>query len=67
MDEILRKLRAAGWAVAVHNDYHQDGRDMTFWLFTHRCGIWVKGEGGSDMDALTQCETQARNAFAPSP
>lgn len=67
MDEILRKLRANGWSVAVHNDYHQNGRDCTFWLLTHRCGIWIKGEGGSDVEALTDCETQARKMFQPEP
>ena len=46
-------LRAGGWTVAVHNDYRQDGKQMTFWLFTkgNRC---VKGEGLTDAEALNQ-------------
>lgn len=44
-------LRAAGWSVAVHNDYRLDGEFHTFWLFT-RDGRAVKGEGTSDREAL---------------
>lgn len=45
-------LRAAGWVVAVHNDYRLNGEPHTFWLFTKgdRC---VKGEGHSDREALS--------------
>lgn len=52
-------LRAAGWMVAVHNDYRQDGTLYTFWLFTRgdRC---VKGEGTTDTEALNQCRLLAR-------
>ena len=49
----LVKLRAAGWMVAVHNDYRQHGRLLTFWLFV-RNGIAVKGEGYTDAEALAQ-------------
>jgi hypothetical protein len=44
-------LRSLGWSVAVHNDYKQDGKSYTFWLFTSgiRC---AKGEGRTDDDAL---------------
>jgi hypothetical protein len=44
-------LRAAGWAVAVHNDYRLAGEHHTFWLLTKddRC---VKGEGRTDSEAL---------------
>jgi len=44
-------LRAAGWSVAVHNDYRLNGRFHTFWLFT-KDGRAVKGEGQSDREAL---------------
>lgn len=44
-------IRAAGWMVAVHNDYRLNGEVMTFWLFT-RAGYCVKGEGRSDAEAL---------------
>ena len=55
----LAKLRDAGWMVAVHNDYRQDGKLMTFWLFTHPQGCWVKGEGETDAEALEQCQRAA--------
>lgn len=44
-------IRAAGWAVAVHNDYMKDGRKWTFWLFTKN-NLAVKGEAQSDNEAL---------------
>ena len=53
MPPLLTRLRAAGWMVAVHNDYRQDGKLMTFWLFT-RDGVAVKGEGATDDEALAQ-------------
>jgi hypothetical protein len=46
-------LRADGWSVAVHNDYHQDGKCFTFWLFT-KGNRAVKGEGFTDAEALDQ-------------
>lgn len=67
MTEILAELRKAGWRVAVHNDYAQDGKDMTFWLFTHESGLFIKGEASTDLGALRICELQARKVFAPSP
>lgn len=48
---LLQRLRAAGWMVAVHNDYRQDGQVFTFWLFT-KGGSALKGEGPSDLAAL---------------
>lgn len=48
-------LRAAGWSVAVHNDYRLNGAAHTFWLWTHPNGTWIKGEGATDRDALSQC------------
>ena len=30
---LLSRLRASGWAVAVHNDYRLNGDQFTFWLF----------------------------------
>lgn len=67
MQVFLHDLRKAGWRVAVHNDYKLDGQDMTFWLMTHPSGIYLKGEGATDMEALMQIEAQARKVFAPSP
>lgn len=59
----LETLRLAGWSVAVHNDYRQGGRFHTFWLLTHPCGRWVKGEGSSDLEALQQCADAAHQAL----
>lgn len=62
----LADLRENGWSVAIHNDYRQDGRAMTFWLFTHEDGRWLKGEGASDEDALAlvrqALQSEARSA-----
>ena len=46
-------LRALGWAVAIHNDYRQNGEPHTFWLFT-KGERNVKGEGRTDMEALNE-------------
>ncbi len=54
----LNRLRAAGWAVAVHNDYRLGGKPHTFWLFT-RGDAAIKGEGPTDEFALRDCECQA--------
>lgn len=67
-ERTLNDLREAGWAVAIHNDYAIGGSRMTFWLLTHEAsGLFIKGEGPTDMDALMQCDQQARKIFAPSP
>lgn len=50
--QTLSRLRAAGWMVAVHNDYRLNGTFNTFWLFTRRDGMSAKGEGASDAIAL---------------
>lgn len=46
-------LRAAGWTVAVHNDYRLNGEPHTFWLMT-RGDECRKGEGKTDAEALNQ-------------
>ncbi len=46
--------------VAVHNDYRQDGKFYTFWLFTHPDGSYVKGEGHRDEDAIEQVYEQIK-------
>jgi hypothetical protein len=66
-ERTLAELRESGWRVAVHNDYRINGEDMTFWLLTHSAGLFVKGEGRTDMDALMECASQASKIFAPSP
>lgn len=48
---LLARMRAAGWCVAVHNDYRLHGESFTFWGFT-RDGRFVKGEGRTDEEAL---------------
>lgn len=62
---VLNDIRAAGWSVAVHNDYRSNGKQYTFWLFTHANGRWVKGEGATDAEALEQVRL-AVNAIAAS-
>jgi hypothetical protein len=59
----LEALRERGWAVAVHNDYRQQGLNYTFWLFTKgdRC---AKGEGRTDEDALAQVEAAVASVEA---
>ncbi len=56
-------IRAAGWVVAVHNDYRLGGILHTFWLFTKDDakdrpepgeGRYAKGEGESDAVALNR-------------
>jgi hypothetical protein len=58
--DVLAELRGAGWSVAVHNDYRLHSEPHTFWLFTHPCGRWIKGEGRTDADALRQVLDAAR-------
>lgn len=53
MELLLQKIRRLGWYVAVHNDYRQDEKFHTFWLFT-KMGRAVKGEGRTDALALEQ-------------
>lgn len=60
----LRDLRAAGWSVAVHNDYRVKRRRFTFWLLTHPSGYHVKGEGETDLEALEQCAAIVRQRFS---
>jgi hypothetical protein len=60
MGTLLATMRAADWMVGVHNDYRLTGQRMTFWLFTHPDGRWVKGEGKSDAEALMQCVSAAK-------
>jgi hypothetical protein len=51
----LERFRADGWTVAIHNDYRLNGRTMTFWLLTHEAsGRFVKGEGATDTEALSE-------------
>jgi hypothetical protein len=57
-------LRAAGWVVAVHNDYKFSGKPMTFWLLTKQVPgsqfpLCLKGEGATDREALDQIRQHA--------
>ncbi len=63
LEERLRRIREAGWAVAVHNDYRLNGVPHTFWLFTKggmEVGLAARGEGLSDAIALNQVEAKIR-------
>ncbi len=55
----LQRIRAAGWVVAVHNDYKVEFVLHTFWLFT-KGNVCVKGEGKSDEEALAIVEREIR-------
>ena len=63
IEDLIARLRNDGWCVAVHNDYRLHGSRMTFWLWTHPNGTWIKGEGLTDRDALEQA-LQAADALA---
>ena len=60
--ERLAKYRAAGWVVAVHNDYRAFDKPHTFWLLTKdaapsdRWGVYVSGEGRTDAEAFTMID-----------
>ena len=58
----LKRLRIAGWLVAVHNDYRVRNTAHTFWLFT-RGDFAIKGEGYSDTQALEQAEREAKRVL----
>lgn len=56
-------IRAAGWAVAIHNDYRLNGKSHTFWLVTKAdpedvaepgLGRYAIGEGRTDSEALNE-------------
>ena len=75
LEEVLRRMRDAGWMVAVHNDYRERVQDMgamriaqmTFWLFTRESGgviYAVKGEDSRDLDAVLNCYMQAQRLDA---
>lgn len=65
--DMLARIRRAGYVVACHNDYKQDGMAYTFWLFTKN-GFALKGEGASDEEALSDVEKQIeRRQFGDSP
>lgn len=61
IETYLGSLRRAGWRIAVHNDYEQDNKLRTFYLFVYpksgarAIGQFVKGEGDTDLDALEAC------------
>lgn len=54
---LLEDIRAAGWSVAIHNDYRLGGIAYTFWLFT-KGNLAVKGEGLTDVEALKQVSVE---------
>ncbi len=59
----LDVMREAGWSVAAHNDYRQDGRLRVFWLFTHPGGRWLKAEGDSDLEAVSQVSSIIESGY----
>jgi hypothetical protein len=71
LEDLLAALRADGWAVAVHNDYifkpppewRREDLKMTFWLFTHPMGVFVKGEAPTDREAVMMCAIATRGLY----
>ena len=59
-DKYLSMLRADGWVIAIHNDYHLNQLFHTFYLFTNKNGRWVKGEGLTDREALHEAFEESR-------
>lgn len=59
-------LREQGWAVAIHNDYRQDGISHTFWLLT-KGDRAIRGEGRTDADALNNIRAVLGDAATPAP
>ena len=57
--DALDVMRRDGWMVAIHNDYTLTGERYSFWLLTHPSGVWAKGEGRTDEEALEQAHAQA--------
>jgi hypothetical protein len=60
MATLLGNMRRVGWRVATHHDYRLNGNDMTFWLFVHPNGDYVKGEALTDVVALRMCENASQ-------
>lgn len=54
LEDRLNFLRDSGYSVAIHNDYRQGGKRMTFYLFTHISGTWVRGEAETDSKAIDE-------------
>lgn len=50
--------------MAVHNDYRLNGTRYSFWLLTHPSGVWCKGEGVTEEQALRLARTQAAERLA---
>lgn len=60
LEQMLAFLRDRGWTVGCHNDYHQNGRLWTFWLFTGPNGRFIKAEAQSDAVAVACVADQVR-------
>ncbi len=62
MEELLNELRLRGWLVAIHNNYRQSGYSgvLSFWLFTHEDGRYLKAEGSNDVSCLGSILMRAR-------
>lgn len=57
---ILDRLRQEGWTVASHCDVvGSSGKSTAVWLFTHPCGIYLRGEGATDCEAIAKVEAEA--------
>jgi len=53
LSEMLKEVRDRGWMVGCHNDYMLNGKQFTYWMFTHAAsGKYVHGEGETDERAV---------------
>lgn len=63
-------LRKMGWAIAIHNDYFEDGIPYTFWLLTKKDTVSpyhtraIRGEGRNDTIALDHIREQIAKSLA---
>lgn len=52
-------LRAIGWTIVSHNDYHKDDELWTFYCLTNKeTGRYVIGEARTDDEALRLCRIE---------
>lgn len=62
----LALLRSQGWSLASHQDVKVGGAVTISYLFLHSSGVWVRGEGSTELDALEAVETAAQHRLLPS-
>ena len=57
---ILDRLRQEGWSVASHFDViAPNGKSTSVWLLIHPCGVYLRGEGATDSEAIAKVDADA--------